>query len=217
MNGVTSCACANCGKHGSDAVKLRNCTACRLVKYCGIDCQKAHRKQHKRACNQRAAELRDEQLYSQGLERPEGDFCSICTLPIPLPLYEHSSSNVCCMNWVCNGCDCAAQKRGMIDCPFCRTPYTNNDADKLAMVQARVAKKDPEAINLLAGEYVHGGLGLRKDMRRAVKLRTEAADLGSVGALYNLGLAYDFGKGVQEDKVKAAEFYTKAIARTRWE
>ncbi|EJK44396.1 hypothetical protein THAOC_37065, partial [Thalassiosira oceanica] len=25
-------ACANCGKHGSDAVKLKDCTACRLVK-----------------------------------------------------------------------------------------------------------------------------------------------------------------------------------------
>ncbi|EJK77700.1 hypothetical protein THAOC_00451, partial [Thalassiosira oceanica] len=75
--------CANCGKQGSDTVKLKNCTACRLVKYCGVDCQRAHRKQHKKACKQRAAELKDEQLYSQGHERPEGDFCPICTLPIP--------------------------------------------------------------------------------------------------------------------------------------
>ena len=58
-------ACANCGKHGSDVVKLKNCTACRLVKYCSVDCQKAHRKQHKRTCK-RATELKDEQLYSQG-------------------------------------------------------------------------------------------------------------------------------------------------------
>ena len=87
-------SCANCGKHGSDAVKLKNCTACRLVKYCGVDCQKAHRKQHKKACKQRAAELKDEQLYSQGHERPEGDFCPICTLPIPLPMDEHSVFNV---------------------------------------------------------------------------------------------------------------------------
>ncbi|EJK57876.1 hypothetical protein THAOC_22041 [Thalassiosira oceanica] len=55
--------CANCGKQGSDTVKLKNCTACRLVKYCGVDCQRAHRKQHKKACKQRAAELKDEQLY----------------------------------------------------------------------------------------------------------------------------------------------------------
>ncbi|EJK53198.1 hypothetical protein THAOC_27420, partial [Thalassiosira oceanica] len=90
-------ACANCGKQGNDIVKLKSCTACRLVKYCGVDCQRAHRKQHKKACRQRAAELKDEQLYSQGHERPEGDFCPICTLPIPLPMGDHSVFNVCCM------------------------------------------------------------------------------------------------------------------------
>ena len=55
-------ACANCGKLGSNNVKLKDCTACRLVKYCGVDCQKAHRKRHKKICKQRAAELKDEQL-----------------------------------------------------------------------------------------------------------------------------------------------------------
>ena len=92
MPGVddASVACAHCGKHGSDTVKLKNCNACRLVKYCGVDCQKAHRKQHKRACKQRAAELKDELLYNQGHERPEGDFCPICTLAIPFPMNEHS-------------------------------------------------------------------------------------------------------------------------------
>ncbi|EJK55161.1 hypothetical protein THAOC_25135, partial [Thalassiosira oceanica] len=58
--------CANCGKEGNDAVKLKNCTACLLVKYCGVDCQRAHRKQHKKACKERAAELKDEQLYRPG-------------------------------------------------------------------------------------------------------------------------------------------------------
>jgi len=43
MNGILSEgggdeACANCGRPGSDAVKLKNCTACRLVKYCGVGC-----------------------------------------------------------------------------------------------------------------------------------------------------------------------------------
>ncbi|EJK65349.1 hypothetical protein THAOC_13799, partial [Thalassiosira oceanica] len=42
--------CANCGREGGDGVKLKNCTACLLVKYCGVDCQKAHRKQHKKLC-----------------------------------------------------------------------------------------------------------------------------------------------------------------------
>ena len=56
--------CANCGKAGSNGVKLRNCTACLLVKYYGVDYQRvAHRKQHKKACRERAAELKDERLY----------------------------------------------------------------------------------------------------------------------------------------------------------
>ncbi|EJK77557.1 hypothetical protein THAOC_00606 [Thalassiosira oceanica] len=202
--------CANCGKQGSDVVKLKDCTACRLVKYCGVDCQRAHRKLHKKACKRRAAEIKDEQLYSQGHERPERDFCPLCTLPIQLPMTKYSIMNVCCMKRICNGCDFAAQKRGMLDCPFCRTPIPDNDADTLAMIQARVAKKDPEAIFYLGLKYFFGHLGLQKDARKGVVLYTEAAELGSVDALFNLGHAYDTGEGVQEDKVKATEFYTKA-------
>ena len=74
--------CANCGKSGSEIVNLKNCNACCLVKYCGVDCQRAHRKQHKKASKKRAADLKDEQLYSKGQERMEEDFCPICTLPI---------------------------------------------------------------------------------------------------------------------------------------
>ncbi|EJK74163.1 hypothetical protein THAOC_04176 [Thalassiosira oceanica] len=202
--------CANCGKQGSDTIKLKICTACRLVKYCGVDCQRAHRKQHKKACKQRAAELKDEQLYSQGLDRPEGDFCPICTLPIPLPMDKHSGFNACCMKRICHGCTVAAQKRGLLDCAFCRTAILDNDADNLAMVHARVAKKDPEAINFLGEKFVHGQLGLQKDMRKAVELFTEASELGSIKALCNLGIAYHCGEGVQQDTVKAVEVYKKA-------
>ncbi|EJK46661.1 hypothetical protein THAOC_34664 [Thalassiosira oceanica] len=204
--------CANCGLVSSDTVKLKNCTACRLVKYCGVDCQRAHRKQHKKACKRRATELKGEQLYSQGHERLEGDFCPICTLPIPLPLGEHSTVNVCCMKRICNGCDLAAQKRGMHDCPFCRAPFPNNDADadSLKLIRARVAKKDPAAIHFLGHKYFFGELGLQKDLRKGVELYTEAAELGSIQALYNLGGSYSNGDGVQEDKAKAAELYKKA-------
>ena len=203
-------ACASCGKVGSDAVKLKSCTACRLVKYCGVDCQRAHRKQHKQACKRRVAELRDGRLYSQGLERMEDDSCPICTLPIPLQLEDHSVFVVCCMKRICDGCNFAAKKRGIYDCPFCRTPYPNSDEDMLTLIQARVTKRDPTAINFLAQKYRFGSLGLQKDMRKAVELWTEAAELGSIHALLNLGYAYDLGEGVQQDKAKAVEFWTKA-------
>ena len=212
--------CANCGKNGNSeggAVKLKNCNACLLVKYCGVDCQRAHRKLHKKACKQRAAELKDEQLYSQGHERPEGDFCPICTLPIPLPKHECSVFHVCCMKTICIGCDMQTEKRGMHVCPFCRTPCPDNDTDELAMVMARVEKQDPLAIGHLGGIYYCGSPGLQKDMRRAVELWTEAADLGSVFALYNLGKSYEVGEGVEQDRQKGAKFYQKAAMQGQLE
>ena len=206
-------ACANCGKAGSETVKLKNCTACRLVKYCGVDCQRAHRKQHKKACKLRASELEEEKLYSQGRERPECDFCPICTLPIPLPMNNHSLFMACCMKRVCKGCVFAVEKRArgnMDGCPFCRTPCPENHSDMLAMIQARVTKKDPAAINHLGHKYFVGELGLQKDTRKAVQLWTEAAELGSIEALFSLGNAYSRGNGVQKDKAKSAQFWTKA-------
>ena len=175
--------------------------------------EKAHRKQHKKACKQRAAELKDEQLYGQGLERPEGDFCPLCTLPIPLPMNDHSVFKWCCLKTICIGCSVATQKRGMSDCAFCRTPFPKNEADVLAMLQARVEKKDPEAMYYLGNHYnhVHGGsLGLKKDTQKAIELWAEAAELGSVEAQHNLGFTYYHGDGVQEDKAKGIYFYEKA-------
>ena len=98
----------------------------------------------------------------------------------------------------------------MFDCPFCRTPYPSNDADKLAMIQARVAKKDPVAIKHLGSKYFFGELGLQKDARKAVELWTESAELGSIEALFELGNAYYDGNGVSEDEAKGVQFWTKA-------
>jgi len=57
--------CASCGITGGNDVKLLLCTACKLVKYCSVDCQKNHRPQHKKACKKRAAEIRDARLFTQ--------------------------------------------------------------------------------------------------------------------------------------------------------
>ena len=55
--------CANCGKGEEGANSLKVCTACKMVKYCNVACQKAHRPQHKKDCKKRAAELRVESLF----------------------------------------------------------------------------------------------------------------------------------------------------------
>ena len=158
----------------------------------------------------RAAESKDEQLYGQGHKRPESDFCPICTLPIPLRMNNHAVVAVCCMKSICHGCNIAAQKRGMSNCAFCRTPIPANDADRLAMVMLRVEKKDPAAIRHLGQIYFFGELGMQKDMRKAVELYTEATELGSIEALFNLGNAYELGEGVGKDKAKAVHLLAKA-------
>ena len=205
--------CANCGKNGNSevgAVKLKNCTACLLVQYCGVECQKAHRKLHKKACKQRAAELKDEQLYSQGLERPEGDFCSICTLPIPLPIDGHSFFNVCCMTRVCNGCRISFSQA---TCAFCRTPRPKNDSASLAMVQKRVDARDAEAMAYLGNTYHKGQLGLEKNVQRAIEMWTKAAELGSNKACYELGRLYILGDDVGQDEAKGIGYWKRAATK----
>ncbi|EJK65122.1 hypothetical protein THAOC_14060, partial [Thalassiosira oceanica] len=66
-------------------------------------------------------------LMKKGRTRSEGDDCPICQLPIPLD-FKRSEMRLCCMKKVCKGCVLAARKRGMRDCPFCRTstPKTHN-------------------------------------------------------------------------------------------
>ena len=203
--------CANCGKEGNDTVNLKNCTDCFLVKYCSVDCQKIHSEQHRETCKERADELKDEKLYSQGLERPEGDFCPLCLLAIPFPVYRHYVFYTCCMKKVCKGCIFAAFKQGSRACPFCRAPNTVNDEEALGMIQKRVAARDPEAIAHLGDLHLHGSYGLEKNNSRAIELWTEAAELGSTKAQFKLGTAYYDGDwGVSQDKAKGVHFFELA-------
>ena len=50
----------------------------------------------------------------------------------------------------------------------------------------------------------------KADMRKTVELWTEAAELGSIDALFHLGAVYHHGNGVDVDMAKAAELYETA-------
>ena len=92
--------CAECGKAD---VRLEACQACKLVKYCNVNCQVAHRLKHKKACRIRAAQLFDKRLFS---EPPPREDCPICMLILPL-LPDEWAYMTCCGKTICSGCSIA--------------------------------------------------------------------------------------------------------------
>ncbi|EJK70503.1 hypothetical protein THAOC_08132 [Thalassiosira oceanica] len=153
-------------------------------------------------------------LMKKGSTRSEEDECPICSLPLPLDR-KQSSSQVCCMKRMCNGCVLAAHQRGIRGCPFCRTkkPKKSQTSQTLAMVQKRFDAGDPAAIYLLANKYDRGKYGLEKDVARAVELYERAAELGVKEAHYNLGCTYYEGVDVKKDTAKAIRHYEAAAMR----
>ena len=123
--GAEMMCCSSCGiaAGGDDVKKLMKCTACHLVRYCSVKCQKDHRPEHKQACKKRAAELRDELLFKQPESSHLGD-CPICLLPLPLDMKKYVLIS-CCSKIICKGCNLANKLREMEGrlrhtCAFCR-------------------------------------------------------------------------------------------------
>jgi len=144
----TSPCCISCGIAECDDIKLKKCTACNSVRYCGLECQKNHRPKHKKACKKRAAELRDELLFRQPEGTHLGD-CPICMMPMPLDP-EYSMMMMCCSKVICGGCDYAnmmreAEQSLVETCPFCRKPVpTEEEVEGYRM--KRIEANDPVAM-----------------------------------------------------------------------
>ena len=162
-----------------------------------------------------SAESFQQRLMTSGLARHERDHtCPICFLLIELPVEINSKISVCCIKRVCNGCVWAAYRGGMGEnCAFCRTPLPHGpfyDASTLAMVLKRVGKGDADAMQFIGTKYFHGFNGLARDVPRAIKLWTEAAELGSLDAHHDLGNVYYRGLGVEEDKPRGIHHWQQA-------
>ena len=153
-------------------------------------------------------------LMASGHERQEGDTCAICFDYIEFPMNKHSKHNECCMKLVCNGCILAARQRGLKNiCEFCRTPFTKDSASALVMIQKRVDKGDAEAMHVLGNQYYYGLQGLVKDVRLAIELWKEAAELGSLDANYEVGRVYYHGDGVDENKPRGIHHWQQAAMK----
>ena len=213
--------CANCGKGDNNSdFKLKKCNACYLVKYCNVECQKAHRPKHKKECRKRAAELKDIALFSEGHNHHLED-CPMCLMPMPID-GQQSMLYFCCMKNICTGC--ALKKRSVehgsaqVDiskeaCPFCRSKISKDQRKNIQIIQRRVDAGDPEAHVYLGDMYNEGKRGLPVDKTRAVELWTEAARLGSVSAHFQLYEAYNLGARGVDRNMKLATHHAEIAAK----
>jgi len=219
MDDIVS-VCANCGKGEEESSKLKNCNACKMVKYCSRECQIAHRPQHKKECKKRAAELHDKELFKQPPPQLFGD-CPICFVRLPL-LMTGSKYMTCCGKFICSGCIHApvyddqgneVDNDKQNECPFCRTLAPKSDLELNRMRKKRVDLDDPLAIYGLGCYSREGTNGYAQDYTKALELYHRAAELGYSAAYTSIGSAYHNGEGVEVDKKKAEHYFEIAAMR----
>jgi len=195
--------CASCGiAEGEQEIKLEECDACKLVRYCSDQCREEHREQHRVKCRKRAKKLHDKVLFRQPESSHWGD-CPICFLPLPLGT-EKSPFYSCCSKTICHGCDYANNmSNGGDNCPFCREPVLEEAFEKRLMKRSKL--NDPVALSYMGIKcYLEG------DHDAAFEYFTKAAELGDLEAHYELGMMYHEGEGVEKDEEKAVHHYEKA-------
>ena len=166
-------------------------------------------------CSECVAAGKELALFTKGRKRSADDECPICSRLLPLD-EDQATQFTCCMKIVCNGCDLEAEKRGIYDCPSCRTPPPESDESDLDRIQKRVKINDPEAVHYLGLFYRDGVHGLEKDLTKAFELFERAAALGSSDAHFDIGDAFDgsnestYDFGFDTDMTRAIEHYELA-------
>ena len=200
--------CAACGKEGGED-SMNTCNKCDLVVYCNASCKKKHRSKHKKKCEKRVAELFDEKLFQEPTPCEE---CPICFLPMPLNLSQ-SAFESCCGKLICIGCSHSMRETGgenMKLCPFCKTPNAKSQEEETERIKKLMKKGNAYAFYNLAGHYLHGTMGMPRDRAKANELYLKAGELGCAEGYFNLGVAYEEGRGVTLDKKKAMHYYELA-------
>lgn len=215
INEISLNVCANCGKEANIS-DMNTCNRCKMVKYCNASCKKKHRSKHKKKCDRRVAELRDEALFKQPPQQFED--CPICFIRMPsLSLGRRYYS--CCGKTICNGCVCAPvyDNNGNIvtekSCPFCRLPAAHSNEEAIKRINRRVMAGDANAISNLGFYYANGDLGLPQDWKKALELWHRAAELGHAKSYFNIGVTYYSGESVEVDMKKAEHYYELAAMK----
>ena len=150
----------------------------------------------------------DDKLFK---DPPPKEDCPICMLPMP---FDYGMCGVsmafqaCCGKLVCTGCILAAEdemKKGTMKelCPFCRVAVPSSYEELEKRNKKRLSLKDAEAFYTLGAEYESGSTIVQQNTKKAIELWKQGAELGSLTAVYQLGVRYFYGEGVEKDENKA--------------
>jgi len=150
--------------------------------------------------------ISDEEIFKQ----PPAEDCPICFLRMPSFVGKHTAYRyqTCCGKVICNGCIYAIKRRDCdVKCPFCRVPTHTSEKEANERDKALVEAGDPLAIYNHGCDYENGANGFEQDHVKSLELFQRAGELGYAAAFCMIGYAYQFGRGVEVDKMKALYFY----------
>ena len=100
----------------------------------------------------------------------------------------------------------AAQNRlGRMELEGVRRPRNTTAARE--WFEKAAAQHEPDSLYRLGMARLNGQAGLEKDLAKGVALIIEAANRGSIDAINQMGMCYQFGVGVPLDKVAAAGWF----------
>ncbi|KAG0279566.1 hypothetical protein BGZ96_001925 [Linnemannia gamsii] len=101
--------------------------------------------------------------------------------------------------------------------PRLRDPISNANDTASSVTSRRkstvvILARDRGKTHVLKGLRFENGLdGVKRDYGVAMECYIKAVELGYMVALYNIGLLYEFGRGVAQDELKATEWYDKFL------
>ncbi|KAK1746681.1 hypothetical protein QTG54_002025 [Skeletonema marinoi] len=163
-----------CGACDSTSSSLLKCSGCRLVSYCGTECQGTDWSKHKSICKEKRRAIQEVMLF----EHQEGNHfgeCPICFLPMPFDAdkimkataedEEHYrylkeiTATSCCSTLVCTNCFDAhiitcCNERIKPTCPFCRSETPDKEKDDYELLD--VAEVDNHQMLIKNGATLCG-------------------------------------------------------------
>jgi TPR repeat protein/chromosome segregation ATPase len=89
-------------------------------------------------------------------------------------------------------------------------PAWSQSPAEVEALRSRAVKGDADAQNRLGNLYISGAPGVSADATQALNWFQQAASRGFAPAQYNLGLAYELGRGVAVDERQAFKYYLMA-------